>query len=431
MEGIGRNKRCRGVNASGDCLDGVNRDKTADVLPYEIIQDKQSPGQKRRRIILSQKQEDDIKSNMLSTTEKAISKTVNIPSCDSSSHEFKEDDTQANKMQSPVLYQHTKISDCSFQNQNELLKAHSKYIVKVPTNKVKDEDKKFSEYNAESLHTGQSAKRKRKQHISIPRCISSKAVNSNYYVYDANKLSPFNLLSDEIIVKIFEFVPRQTLVNGCALACKRLKNICYDEALWKRVDLGGKKIGPGQAGKIMLRGTRIMRMAKTTVLPPLFPNDPDDLAKEGVCNTSHHNNSSLIETSNIQLRLTHLDLSSAAIDEKCLESLFKKCWYLKKVALENCRLNECILNHLSQNNCLEVLHLAMAEGVTCGGLALLAQGLKNTLVELNLSWIGMDEKMIEETLLLLGNNSRTLTHLNLAGCKDSLTDERLNFILGN
>ena len=73
----------------------------------------------------------------------------------------------------------------------------------------------------------------------------------------------------------------------------------------------------------------------------------------------------------------------------------------------------------------------MAEGVTCGGLALLAQGLKNTLVELNLSWIGMDEKMIEETLLLLGNNSRTLTHLNLAGCKDSLTDERLNFILGN
>jgi len=81
----------------------------------------------------------------------------------------------------------------------------------------------------------------------------NKKVANTDDVYDSHKLSPFNLLSDEIIIKIFEFVPRQTLVNGCALSCKRLKSICYDESLWKRVDLGGKKIGPGQAGNIATR----------------------------------------------------------------------------------------------------------------------------------------------------------------------------------
>ena len=72
----------------------------------------------------------------------------------------------------------------------------------------------------------------------------------------------------------------------------------------------------------------------------------------------------------------------------------------------------------------------MAQGVTSEGLAHLSQNLRNTLVEINLSWIGMNDDMIEEALLLLGNNSKTLTHINIAGCRESLTDDRLNFILG-
>ena len=74
--------------------------------------------------------------------------------------------------------------------------------------------------------------------------------------------------------------------------------------------------------------------------------------------------------------------------------------------------------------------MGMALGVTAMGLSHLAQGLNNTLVDLNISWIGMDAETVEEALLLLGNNSMTLTRLNISGCKVSLTDDRLNFILG-
>lgn len=190
-------------------------------------------------------------------------------------------------------------------------------------------------------------------------------------------------------------------------------------------------MGPGQGGKIMLRGTIVLRMAKTTVMAPLFMND--DNLENNVSksfNSSLNNTTvSIYETANMGLRLKYLDLSFATIQESCLESLFKKCRNLRKVALENCRLNETILFHLSQNKNLETLHMAMAVGVTVHGLCHLSQGLIDTLVDVNLGWIGMNEDMVEEAILLLGNNSRTLSRLNITGCRESLTDNRLEFIL--
>ena len=271
----------------------------------------------------------------------------------------------------------------------------------------------------------------RKRHSSgIPRK-RQKLQSQQNWEYNLKKFSPFDLLSDEIVIKIFEFVPRTLLLNGCALTCKRLRNICYDDTLWKRIDLGGKTFGPGQAGKIILRGTKILRMAKTTVQPPLFSNDTDQnhskhlfnaLPNEAVSATHH--------SSRMELKLKYLDLSFSTIEETCLESLFQKCHNLKKVSLENCNLNDRILHYLSQNKTLDVLDMQMAVGITDQGLSYLAQGLRNTLVDVNLSWIGMDEDVIEEALLLLANNSQTLRSLNIAGCKDALTDDRLHFILG-
>ena len=75
--------------------------------------------------------------------------------------------------------------------------------------------------------------------------------------------------------------------------------------------------------------------------------------------------------------------------------------------------------------------MAMAHGVTARGLSHLAQGLTDTLVDVNLSWIGMDHEMVDEAMVLLANNSNTLTRLNIAGCKESLTDGRLHSILGS
>ena len=120
----------------------------------------------------------------------------------------------------------------------------------------------------------------------------------------------------------------------------------------------------------------------------------------------------------------------ATVQESCLESLFEKCRDLKKVGLENCRLNDTILFHLSQNRNLETLHMSMAEGVTAQGLSHLSQGFLDTLVEVNLGWIGMNDDMVEEAVLLFGNNSRTLKRLNVSGCRESLTDNHVDFIAG-
>ena len=120
----------------------------------------------------------------------------------------------------------------------------------------------------------------------------------------------------------------------------------------------------------------------------------------------------------------------ATIHESCAESLFEKCRNLKKVGLENCKVNDTILFHLSQNTNLETLHMAMAEGVTAQGLSYLGQGFMDTLVEVNFGWIGMSDQMVEEAVLLFGNNSRTLRRLNVSGCKESLTDNHVDFITG-
>ena len=147
-------------------------------------------------------------------------------------------------------------------------------------------------------------------------------------------------------------------------------------------------------------------------------------------NSPNNTLSSSSETSNLSLRLKYLDLSMATIQESCLESLFEKCRDLKKVGLENCRLNDTILFHLSQNRNLETLHMSMAEGVTAQGLSHLSQGFLDTLVEVNLGWIGMNDDMVEEAVLLFGNNSRTLKRLNVSGCRESLTDNHVDFIAG-
>ena len=431
MENLGNKKRCREVNSSGDVISKVKKSKTNSPVKGKCSTDKQKPEPTEQKKILSQNREANLNmstSKASATLNKMEQAKVAVKESSYGVNGSVSKNDQKTEIESSID-QHTKISDRSFQNENKRLFAQNKHIVKVPIEDSQENkhSQKHEEGNVEPEGIRQAGKRKRKYYNNVSRSINKKAVNTDD-VYDSHKPSPFNMLSDEMIIKIFEFVPRQTLVNGCALSCKRLKSICYDESLWKRVDLGGKKIGPGQAGKILLRGTKIMRMSKTTIVPPMFPNY---VGKESFSRTPLRYRSVGTRSSDIQLRLTHLDLSSAAINEECLESLFKKCWFLKKVSLENCRLNESILSYLSQNNGLEVLHLAMAQGVTPKGLAHLSNGLRNTLAEINLSWIGMNDEMIEDALSLLGNNTNTLTHLNIAGCRESLTDDRLNFILGN
>lgn len=74
----------------------------------------------------------------------------------------------------------------------------------------------------------------------------------------------FKKLSDEVILSILRWLPKKALVS-CAMVCKRFYRLAYDEALWARMDLGGKILPPKSVGYIVSRGFRILRLAQSEV----------------------------------------------------------------------------------------------------------------------------------------------------------------------
>ena len=64
--------------------------------------------------------------------------------------------------------------------------------------------------------------------------------------------SPFDRISDEIMVKIFSYLPRSSL-GKCAPVCKRFRRIAIDDALWKAIKLYKKTVPPGILGNIFER----------------------------------------------------------------------------------------------------------------------------------------------------------------------------------
>lgn len=74
----------------------------------------------------------------------------------------------------------------------------------------------------------------------------------------------FSRLSDEVILNIFKWLPKSTVAR-CAQVSKRWKRLSYDEVLWRRLDLSGNCLKPTILGTVLLRGTQVLRLAKTEV----------------------------------------------------------------------------------------------------------------------------------------------------------------------
>lgn len=72
----------------------------------------------------------------------------------------------------------------------------------------------------------------------------------------------------------------------------------------------------------------------------------------------------------------YLDMSMATVSVECLAMVFLKCHRLKKLSLENVIVNDNVFGALAQNAELEVLNLAMAEGITHDGLKRLLKSCK-------------------------------------------------------
>ncbi|KAF9794515.1 hypothetical protein SFRURICE_011805 [Spodoptera frugiperda] len=197
------------------------------------------------------------------------------------------------------------------------------------------------------------------------------------------EVDSFKLLSDEMMLSVFNWLPKRTLAH-CMVVCKRWYRVACDETLWVRMDLGNKTIAKDALGRILDRKPVILRLASSEI---------GDW------------------TPTVQLpasRLQYLDLSMATITTRTLDTLLQCCPNLKKVSLESLPIEDTTLSIIGQCTNLETLNLTMAFGLKTEGFNALFDGCPN-----------------EESLnVLVEKAPERLQRLNLGGVR-TLTDNLL------
>ncbi|XP_017774518.1 PREDICTED: S-phase kinase-associated protein 2 isoform X2 [Nicrophorus vespilloides] len=222
-------------------------------------------------------------------------------------------------------------------------------------------------------------------------------------VISNTSIDQFCRLSDEVILHIFHFLPKRQLTQ-IACVSKRFHRLTEDESLWARMDVSNRVLYPGALGQILSRQVVILRLAQSEISHPAIMPD---------CRASNED---------FQSRLLYLDLSLVHVSPESLTSLFTKCQRLKKLSLEHVQINTEVLQALAQNKELEVLNLAMVQGIEVDGLKVLLKNCKK-LRELNLAWTFLSCPSIK---LLCAQLPKTLDRLNISGCRKLLTD---NYVL--
>ncbi|GBM92795.1 S-phase kinase-associated protein 2 [Araneus ventricosus] len=208
----------------------------------------------------------------------------------------------------------------------------------------------------------------------------------------------FSKISDEIILCIFQWLPKTTLVR-CSQVCKRWRDLSYDESLWKRYDYGRKKIEPFVLEILLHRGVSILRLAMSEVKSPVFSEE-------------------FLQGPQWYSSLQYLDISMVTISPENLATLLSVCIHLKKLSVENCELNEDCCKNIGQNHQLAVLNMAMCTGITPAGLNAICVNCEK-LIEWNLSWTNLTTECIEACLPFMPT---TIERLNLSGHRETLDD---------
>ncbi|XP_075148098.1 S-phase kinase-associated protein 2 isoform X2 [Haematobia irritans] len=212
----------------------------------------------------------------------------------------------------------------------------------------------------------------------------------------------FNTLSDEIILQIFKWLPKKTLLR-CGYVCRRFNRCASDESLWTRLDLGGRSIKAGAMENILKRGVVILRLAQAELNHPVF--EPHFLESEP----------------NFESKLQYLDLSMITITKPSLKMLLSRCRQLKKLSLEHVALNDDICNEIAKNTNLEALNLAMCSGLEAWSVRKIMESLKQ-LNSLNISWTNLS---VDAVTSLVTNVTPNLMRLNVAGCRKTMFDSHL------
>ncbi|XP_054275646.1 S-phase kinase-associated protein 2 isoform X2 [Macrosteles quadrilineatus] len=220
-------------------------------------------------------------------------------------------------------------------------------------------------------------------------------------VQNTCKLDLFGMLSDEIVLMIMQWLPRQSL-SDCALVCQRWRRIVYDESLWQRIDLTCMSLKTDHMGYVLQRNPVILRMAQAEVAEPMLW----ELAPA---------------MENFFCDLQYLDLSMALIKANDLAHLLGMCTRLKKLSVEHCDTDAAVCASIAANTELEVLNMSQCYQLDAAGLEEILICCSE-LVELNLAWTRLNSECIDIVCKLVNEN---VLKLNLSGCLKSLRNSHV------
>ncbi|XP_017081738.2 S-phase kinase-associated protein 2 [Drosophila eugracilis] len=209
----------------------------------------------------------------------------------------------------------------------------------------------------------------------------------------------FDRLSDEILLDIFKWLPKKTLLRMTTV-CRRFNRCSRDETLWTRLDLGLRNILPGALEHIVRRGVLVIRLAQASIQEPAFASS----------------------STGYTARIQYLDLSMASISRNSLQTLLSHCQHLKKISLENTELDDSICTEIARNKGLEAVNLTMASGLTADSVRLMMESLTH-LISLNISWTDLSTDAVTE---LVTHISPNVIRLNIAGCRRVLFDSHVD-----
>jgi len=220
----------------------------------------------------------------------------------------------------------------------------------------------------------------------------------------ATKIRPnlYDKISDEIIVKVFSYLNRQSLGRSASV-CQRFQRIAYDESLWKRIKMYHKNIFSGVIGQVLARGTWFLSLAKANLASPVMQNQRFSYP--------------LIQPNKVR----YLDMGACSIEMKDLEELTQTCHTLSKLSLEKiCNINEKVCENIVQSkDTLEILNLCDCWGLASLGIHSIAMKCVN-LTELNMAFVNMSRDDIQ---MVCRNFTPNLIKLSLAGSRDKLLDD--------
>lgn len=239
-----------------------------------------------------------------------------------------------------------------------------------------------------------------------PQTLTSRlAPTDDFFVYRtpvmsahiSNGINYFEKLSDEILLDIFKWLPKKTLLR-IATVCRRFNCCARDETLWTRLDLGLRTLCPNALEQVVRRGVPVLRLAQAEIQDPAFTCDPSFI--------------------DFQSRLQYLDLSLASISLNSLSTLLAHCRQLKKLSLEHAEINDKICFEIAQNSSLETLNLSMASGLNANNVGQMMESLTK-LNSLNISWTDLSADAVTALVTHIPSN---VIRLNVAGCRRVLFD---------